>query len=332
MTDRPRGGDIWEQDVTKTRQDKGAREEAVAPSAAPRRRFFIGAAALDAPPLPPGLHVVATPIGNLGDITLRGLEVLAAADRVACEDTRRSAVLLRHYGIDARLIPYHEHNAARQRPRILSMLAEGQSVALISDAGTPLVSDPGYRIVNDCIEAGFPVVPLPGASALLSGLVGAGLPSDRFWFEGFLPVKQKARRDRLAAIAAIPGTLIFYESPARLPACLADMAAVFGSRRAVVARELTKLHETFERGDLPGLSRQFDGAAVKGEIVILIGPPEKEAPSEPADLEARLAALVAAKGARTASETLAADTGLDRKALYRRAIALARGEKPGRAR
>ncbi|MCC0055400.1 MAG: 16S rRNA (cytidine(1402)-2'-O)-methyltransferase [Rhodobiaceae bacterium] len=318
--------------MTKTRQDKGEKGAEAPPGTSSPRRFFIAGTALDAPSLPPGLHVVATPIGNLGDVTLRALQVLAAADRIACEDTRRSAILLRHYGIEARLVPYHEHNAARQRPRILSMIGDGESVALISDAGTPLVSDPGYRIVTDCIEAGFAVVPVPGASALLSGLVGAGLPSDRFWFEGFLPPKEKARRDRLAAIANIPGTLIFYESPARLAAALSDMALVFGPRRAVVARELTKLHETFERGGLPELAAIFSGAAVKGEIVILVGPPEREAPVEPADLDERLASLTDEKGARTASEILADETGLDRKMLYRRAIALGRGGKSGKNR
>jgi len=313
----------------KSRQDKGGKSGGKSDGAVAAdmpRRFFLAGAAVQAPLLPPGLYVVATPIGNLGDITLRALEVLAAADHVACEDTRRSAVLLRHYGIKARLIPYHEHNGARQRPRLLAMIAAGEAVALVSDAGTPLVSDPGYRLVKECVEAGHAVVPLPGPAALLAALAGAALPSDRFWFEGFLPSKAKARRDRLAALAAVPGTLIFYESPSRLAASLADMAVSLGPRRAVVARELTKLHEDFERGDLAALADAYRDVAVKGEIVVLVAPPDEAAPGEPDDLEDRLAALAAEHGARTAAGMLAGETGLDRKDLYRRAIAIIRGK------
>ena len=204
-----------------------------------RGRFAIEGQAFAAPALAAGLHIVATPIGNLGDVTLRALRTLAAADIVACEDTRVTRVLLERYAIGRGLFTYHEHNAAEQRPKLLAALAEGKSVALVSDAGTPLLSDPGYRLVQEAAEAGHAVVPVPGASALLAGLVAAGLPTDAFFFAGFLPPKEAGRRKRLAELAAVPGTLVFYESPHRLGAALADMAAVLGDRPAAIAREIT---------------------------------------------------------------------------------------------
>jgi len=221
--------------------------------------------------LPTGLYLVATPIGNLGDMTLRGLATLARADAVYCEDTRHSRTLLAHYSISQPLRPYHEHNAERERPRILAELAMGKSVALISDAGTPLVSDPGYKLVRACLDAGHPVTSLPGPSALLAALGSAGLATDTFLFAGFLPAKRGARRARLAEVLAVPATLVFFEAPSRLAESLGDMAAVMGPRQAAVARELTKIHEEFVRGTLPELHAEFAGRpSIKGEIVIVV--------------------------------------------------------------
>ncbi|MDB5463901.1 MAG: tetrapyrrole methylase family protein, partial [Phenylobacterium sp.] len=228
--------------------------------------------ALDDAPLAPGLYVVATPIGNLRDITLRALDVLAAADLVLAEDTRVAGKLLSAYGLSAKLERYDEHGAERTRPRALAALAEGKRVALISDAGTPLVSDPGYRIVREAAAEGFPVFPIPGASALLAGLSAAGLPTDRFLFAGFPPPKSAARRSFLEELAPIRATLVFFEGGSRLAASLADMAAVLGAREAVVCRELTKLYETIVRGPLPDLAADPRFTAPKGELVILVGP------------------------------------------------------------
>ena len=209
----------------------------------PERRFLVHGASVPAAPLSPGLYVVATPIGNLGDVTLRALSILAGADAVLAEDTRVSRKLLDRYGIDTPLSPYHEHNAAEARPRALRRIAEGAALALISDAGTPLISDPGYRLVADAVAQGLAVVAAPGPFAALAALCVAGLPTDRFFFEGFLPPRSAARRERLNALAAVPGTLIFYESPGRIAETLADLAQELGDRPAAVARELTKLHE-----------------------------------------------------------------------------------------
>jgi 16S rRNA (cytidine1402-2'-O)-methyltransferase len=285
------------------------------------RVFAIDGARLSAPPIATGLYIVATPIGNLGDVTIRALRTLAAADIVACEDSRVTRVLLDRYGIAHRLATYHEHNAAEQRPRLLAALAEGKSVALVSDAGTPLLSDPGYRLVIEAAEAGHAVFPIPGASALLAGLVVAGLPTDAFFFAGFLPPKEAARRKRLAALATIPGTLIFYESPHRLGASLADMAAVLGDRPAVMARELTKTFETVRRGSLASLAADFAATEPKGEIVVLVGPPVEAAP-EPEEVDALLLRLLATGSVRSAADEAAAVTGLPRRDLYRRALSL----------
>lgn len=285
------------------------------------RVFAIDGARLMAPPIAPGLYIVATPIGHLGDVTIRALRTLAAADIVACEDSRVTRVLLERYGIDHALATYHEHNAAEQRPKLLAALADGKSVALVSDAGTPLLSDPGYRLVLEAAAAGHQVLPIPGASALLAGLVVAGLPTDAFFFAGFLPPKESARRKRLAALAAIPGTLVFYESPHRLGASLADMAATLGDRPAVMARELTKTFETVRRGSLASLAADFADVAPKGEIVVLVGPPVEVAP-EPEEVDALLLRLLAAGTVRSAADEAAAATGLPRRDLYRRALAL----------
>jgi 16S rRNA (cytidine1402-2'-O)-methyltransferase len=266
---------------------------------------------------------VATPIGNLGDVTLRALATLAAADLIACEDTRVTRVLLDRYGIVTPLTAYHDHNAARQRPRLLAALAAGKAVALVSDAGTPLISDPGFHLAAEAAAAGHGVVPIPGASALLSALVASGLPTDAFFFAGFLPPKESARRKRLAELAAVPATLIFYESPQRLAASLADMAATLGAGRpAAVARELTKKFEEVRRGALAGLAGDFAASGPpKGEIVVVVGPPLHEAPAT-ADVDTVLVALLAKGGVREAAEAAAAVTGLPRRDLYQRALAL----------
>src|SRR5688500_1307193 len=207
------------------------------------KTYIVAGRPVESPGLAPGLHLVATPIGNLRDITIRALETLAAADVIACEDTRVTRRLLDHYGIATPLTPYHEHNAAAARPKLLTRLAAGEAVTLVSDAGTPLVSDPGFKLVRAARDAGHAVTALPGASATLAALASAGLPTDRFFFEGFLPAKQGQRRGRIAEIAAIPATLILFESGPRLARTLADVAAGLGPREAAVCRELTKLHE-----------------------------------------------------------------------------------------
>jgi 16S rRNA (cytidine1402-2'-O)-methyltransferase len=299
------------------------------PQAGDAAGFAIEGVRAPAPPLAAGLYIVATPIGNLGDVTLRALRTIAAADLLACEDSRVSRVLLDRYGIARGLTTYHEHNAAEQRPRLLAALAEGRSVALISDAGTPLLSDPGYRLVVEAAAAGHAVFPIPGASALLAGLVTAGLPTDAFFFAGFLPPKEVARRKRLAALARVPGTLIFYESPHRLGAALADMASTLGDRPAVMARELTKAFETVRRGRLLSLAAEFAGASPKGEIVVLVGPPSEEVP-EAEEVDALLMRLLQSGTVRSAADDAAAATGLPRRNLYQRALALKDGrDAPG---
>lgn len=296
-----------------------------------RPEFAIDGQRIAAKQLPPGLYVVSTPIGNLGDVTLRALATLAAADLIACEDTRVTSRLTRHYGIETPLTAYHEHNAARQRPKLLAALAEGKAVALCSDAGTPLVSDPGFRLVEEVIAAGHAVVPIPGASALLAGLAGAGLPTDTFLFAGFLPPKGAARRTRLAELAAVPATLVFYESPRRTAEALADMAAVLGpGRQAAVGRELTKTFETFRRDTIDALADGFAGEdEPRGEIVILVGPPTASAAvADEGEIDAALVELLIDHSVGEAAAELAARTGLPRRKLYARALAL-RGDNRG---
>jgi 16S rRNA (cytidine1402-2'-O)-methyltransferase len=285
--------------------------------------YAIDGRVFEAPPLAPGLYIVATPIGHLGDVSLRALATLAAADLVACEDTRVTGKLLQRYALKVPLASYHEHNADKQRPKLLAALARGESVALVSDAGTPLVSDPGYRLVREAAEAGHAVIPIPGASALLAGLVASGLPTDSFFFAGFLPPKSAARRKRLAALAAIPGTLVFYESPHRTADSLADMTAELGGERdAVVARELTKTFETVRRAKLADLAKTFaEEPEPKGEIVILVAPP-RPVEHKAADLDRDLMELLRAMPAGEAAATLAARTGLPRRELYKRVLAL----------
>jgi len=297
------------------------------PSAPERaKEFMLFGRRVPAESLVAGLHVVSTPIGNLKDISIRALNALAAADVVLAEDTRVSGKLLSHYGVATPMISYHDHNAARMRPQVMERLARGEAIALISDAGTPLVSDPGYRLVTDAIEAGFPVTAIPGASALLAALAIAGLPTDRFFFEGFLPPKSAARRARLKALAAIPGTLVLYESPGRAAEAVADAAAMLGARRAVVARELTKLHEEAIRGALPDVARDLAARdVVRGEIVILIAPAEEgesSAEDSEASLDALLGAALANVSLKQAVADVAARTGEPRRVVYARALAL----------
>lgn len=272
-------------------------------------------------PLDPGLYIVATPIGNLRDITLRALDVLSAADLVLAEDTRVAAKLLTAYGLSKKLERYDEHTAERGGLKALAVLAEGGRVALVSDAGTPLVSDPGFRIVREAVAQGSAVHPIPGASALLAGLSVAGLPTDRFMFAGFAPPKSAARRTFFEELAGIRTTLVFFESGPRLASSLADMAAVFGPREAAVARELTKLYETVIRGTLAELAADPRCDTPKGEIVILVGPGREEAATA-ADADTALAdALTRLRPAEAASEVAKA-LGLPRRDLYRRAMEL----------
>ncbi len=272
----------------------------------------------------PGLYIVATSIGNLDDITLRALDLLASVDRIACEDTRHTRILLERHGIEARLIPYHEHNAGQMLPNIMARLAHGETVALVSDAGTPLISDPGYKLVRKAIRSGIHVSALPGASAALAALTLSGLPSDRFMFAGFLPPKTAARRKTLKSLAAVEATLIFFESPRRLAASLADMAAELGPRDGAVARELTKLHEELRHGGLTELAAHYAKAGPpKGEVTLVIGPPAGPAAISEEEIEARLAELLKTESVRDAAAKLAGDTGLPRRDLYQRAVRLA---------
>jgi 16S rRNA (cytidine1402-2'-O)-methyltransferase len=296
---------------------------APAVAAEPKSQFYIDGQAVAAKPIAPGLYVVATPIGNLGDVSLRALQTLAGADVIACEDTRVTRVLTARYGIATRLFPYHDHNAERQRPKLMALLAEGKAVALVSDAGTPLVSDPGYRLVNAALEGGHAVIPVPGPSAVLAGLVASGLPSDAFLFAGFLPPKEVTRAKRLATFSGTPATLIFFESPQRLAASLAAMVSVLGGgRRAAVARELTKAFETVRRDRLEALAARFAAEPPpKGEIVILVGPPEEQIPDDE-DVDALLTQLLETLSVREAAIEAAAKTGLPRRELYARALKL----------
>jgi 16S rRNA (cytidine1402-2'-O)-methyltransferase len=275
-------------------------------------------------PLEPGLYLVSTPIGNLRDITLRALDVLSKADLVLAEDTRVSAKLMNAYAIKAELQRYDDHAGEAVRPRVLERLRAGERVALISDAGSPLVSDPGYRLVQEALAQGSDVIPIPGPSAVLAALAGAGLPTDRFLFAGFPPPKSAARRAFLAELEPVRATLVLFEGASRLGESLADMAAVLGPRPAAVARELTKLHETFVRGSLDQLAANPALAAPKGEIVVLVGP-GRDAEVSQADAEAALKEALARMGPAEAASEVARATGLRRRELYRRAVELKAG-------
>ena len=290
------------------------------------RSYLLNGQPVAAPALTPGLHVVATPIGNLRDVTLRALEVLAAADLIACEDTRVTRKLLDHYGIATPLTPYHDHNAAEARPKLIARLAAGAAIALVSDAGTPLVSDPGFKLVRAAREAGLSVTTLPGASAVLAALTVAGLPTDRFFFEGFLPAKEGQRRSRIAELARIPATLVLFETGPRLAGALADLAAGLGPRDGAICRELTKLHEEVRRGDLATLARDTAGAAEpRGEIILVVAPPDPQATAgDVADLDALLRRALERVSVKDAVGEVAAVTGRPRREVYQRALALAK--------
>ena len=287
------------------------------------RTFRIGDAVMQAKQLEPALYIVATPIGNLGDITLRALETLAACDLVACEDTRTSRVLLDRYGISTKTVSYHVHNEASSGERLLDDIAAGKSVALISDAGTPLISDPGERITALAKERGIRVAPIPGASAVLAALSSAGIATERFLFDGFLPAKQGQRRSRLAALAALDATLVFYEAPHRLTETLEDMKSVFGDARiGAVCRELTKSFEEVTRADFGGLLAHYSAVArVRGEIVIVVAPPSDQAAGI-GDVDALLRSLIAEMPASKAAAEASRLTGEPKGDLYKRILAM----------
>jgi 16S rRNA (cytidine1402-2'-O)-methyltransferase len=279
-----------------------------------------------APGLPPGLHIVATPIGNLRDITLRALDVLQSADLIACEDTRVFAKLASHYGIAAPTVAYSDATQDDAEPRLLRALAAGKRVALVSDAGMPLISDPGYRLVRAALAGGHFVTAAPGASALPMALALSGLPTDRFFFAGFLPAKQGERRRAIAAAGSLPATLVFFEAPHRLAASLADLAELLGPRQAAIARELTKLFEEVRRGPLNELAGHYAGQPdVKGEIVLVIGPPDLTAAPEPGAIDEALRLAMAGASVKDAAAEVAARYGLQRRAVYARALELKRG-------
>jgi 16S rRNA (cytidine1402-2'-O)-methyltransferase len=290
------------------------------------RRYAPLGAAVEAPKVKGGLYLVATPIGHLGDITLRALEVLAGADVIACEDTRVTRKLTDRFGIATPLTPYHEHNAAEARPKLMARLARGEAVALVSDAGTPLVSDPGYRLMRDAQAAGFHIVAVPGASAVLTALSVAGLPTDRFFFEGFLPPKEVARQKRIAALATIPATLVLFESGPRIANALLDLAEGLGARDAAVCRELTKLHEEVRRAPLDALARDYrEGAETRGEFVIVVAPPVEQETSA-ADIDELLRRALARVSVKDAVGEVALATGKPKREVYQRALELTKGD------
>jgi len=299
------------------------------------RAFSIGGNIFAAPKASSGLHLVATPIGNLGDITLRALQTLAGVDVIACEDSRITRRLTERYAIAAQLIPYHEHNAEAARPKILQRLAQGGSVALVSDAGTPLISDPGFKLVREACAAGYAVQALPGPSSVLTALAVAALPTDRFFFEGFLPPKQVARRTRLSELNAIDATLVLFESGNRVQDTLADLADVMGARQAAICRELTKLHEEVTRATVAELAAQADQLETRGEFVLVIGPPARDAQVMTQDaLDAMLRDALSHHSVKDAVAHAVALSGRPRREVYARALQLAKEsprESPGRA-
>ena len=281
------------------------------------------ASKLSATKIESGLHIVATPIGNLSDITLRAVAVLRLADAIACEDTRVTGKLKSEFGLAAELIPYHEHNAERVTQGLIKRLKAGKTIALVSDAGTPLVSDPGYRLVKAALKNDISIIPVPGASALLAALSIAGLPTDRFIFEGFLPAKSNARRKVLTRIATVDATVIFYESPKRLGNSLRDMAEILGNRDAVIARELTKRFEQISRAPLEELAAQVVSTkTLKGEVTIVVSRPQGVEPPSNEKIDGLLTDALAHQSVRDAANMVAEATGLPRRLLYQRAIKL----------
>src|SRR5262245_18080878 len=292
------------------------------------RHYVLDGRPIAAPPLPAGLYLVATPIGNSRDVTVRALAVLAGADLIACEDTRVTRKLLDRYGIATPLSAYHEHNAAQARPRLLARLGEGAAIALVPDAGTPLVSDPGYKLMREARAAGASVTSVPGPSAVLAALTLSGLPSDRFFFEGFLPAKETARRARIAELKRIPATLVLFETGARIAASLSDLAAGLGAREAALCRELTKLHEEVRRGDLMTLAAQT--SEPRGEMVIVVAPPDGQAEVTALDLDSLLRQALDRVSVKEAVAEVAAVTGTPRRDVYQRALALDKERGHGR--
>ena len=272
---------------------------------------------------PPGLYLVATPIGNLSDVTLRALETLAAVEAIACEDSRVTRRLLERYTIATPLLTYHDHNAETARPKILARLEDGAAIALVSDAGTPLISDPGLKLVQAVQAVGHTVTVVPGASAVLAAVTASGLPTDRFFFEGFLPPRESARRSRIEELANIPATLVFFETGPRIAAMLADVAAGLSGRPAAVCRELTKLHEEIRRGDIAALALAYgDHAETRGEFVVVIGPPAKSERVDAIDLDGILERALKTASLKDAVEAVVAATGQKRRIVYQRALAL----------
>jgi 16S rRNA (cytidine1402-2'-O)-methyltransferase len=287
--------------------------------------FAVAGHLLAAPKAVPGLHLVSTPIGNLGDITLRALETLAGVNIIACEDTRITRRLTERYGIAAMLEPYHEHNAASARPKLLARLAQGASIALVSDAGTPLISDPGFKLVREVCAAGHQVIALPGPSSVLAALAVAALPTDRFFFEGFLPPKQTARRARLAELARIDATLVMFESGSRVQDTLRDLAGIMGARDAAICRELTKLHEEIRRAPVSELARSADAMETRGEFVLVVGPPPASARiMAQDDLDDLLRSALKRDSVKDAVAHAVELSGRPRREIYARALELAR--------
>jgi len=287
------------------------------------RRLQAELATLLAKPLPPGLYLVATPIGNLADISLRALAVLASADRLYCEDTRHSRKLLSRYGIERSAASYHEHNAARVRPEILSALAAEMSVALVTDAGTPLISDPGFKLARSALADGHKVVSIPGPSAVLAALTVSGLPTDTFLFAGFLPARTQARRARLAQLKDVAATLIFFESPSRLPSLLDDLRTILGDRAGAIARELTKLNEEVRRDRLSALAAWAKSADIRGEIVVLAAPPHPPEVGDEAIVD-ELNAALETMSLRDAVKSVAEALGAAKSRVYDLALGLER--------
>ncbi|HEX9470387.1 MAG TPA: 16S rRNA (cytidine(1402)-2'-O)-methyltransferase [Bradyrhizobium sp.] len=291
------------------------------------RTFSIGGNILTAPKPVPGLHLVATPIGNLGDITLRALETLAGVDIIACEDTRITRRLTERYAITAELKPYHEHNAALVRPKILERLAQGASIALVSDAGTPLISDPGFKLVREVCAAGHQVIALPGPSSVLSALSVAALPTDRFFFEGFLPPKAAARRARLTELSRIDATLVMFESGNRVQDTLRDLASIMGARDAAICREMTKLHEDIRRAPISELAKAADTLETRGEFVLVIGPPAGAQIMAEDALDDLLRSSLQRDSVKDAVAHAVELSGRPRREIYARALEVAKETK-----
>ena len=291
----------------------------------PPKTFSVHGHVLTAPKPVPGRYQVATPIGHLGDITLRALETLAGVDIIACEDTRITRRLTERYAISAQLKPYHEHNAALARPKILERLAQGASIALVSDAGTPLISDPGFKLVREVCAAGHQVIALPGPSSVLSALSVAALPTDRFFFEGFLPAKGTARRARLAELKRIDATLVMFESGNRVQDTLRDLADIMGPRDAAICREMTKMHEDIRRAPLSQLARSADTLETRGEFVLVIGPPAAGAQiMAEHELDELLRSSLKRDSVKDAVAHAVELSGRPRRAVYARALELAK--------